>query len=322
MLFCEKFCQGNRRENLGRGASMSKDFYTLLILPKKHSSAKKVGLSGTLVKGVSVFIVVVILFLMYFSYDYIHIRREQAELKRLKVQTVEQRKLIDGLMARLDRFSLKMEELKQFDKKIRILANIVTGRDKEQLLGIGGPVSEENRIRAGIGDDEKAMIADAHRQVDVLMDEAISRQKSFASLLALLKEKKSIMASTPSLWPVRGWVTSEFGYRISPFGGEREFHKGIDIATRFGQPIRAPADGVVAEVTYQNDAGRTILIDHGHGLSTFYAHLSRATVRPGAPVRKGDRIGYVGNTGRSTGSHLHYTVMLNGVSVNPRKYLN
>jgi len=264
----------------------------------------------------------IILFMMYFSYDYIHIRREQAELKRLKAQTAEQREQIDGLVAKVGLFSSKMEELKQFDKKIRILANIVTGRDKEQLLGVGGPVSEENRIRAVIAADEKTMIADAHRQVDRLMDEAISREKSFASLLAFLKEKKSIMAATPSLWPVKGWVTSEFGRRISPFGGEGEFHRGIDIATKFGQTIQAPAAGVVAEVTHQNDVGRTILIDHGHGLSTSYAHLSKAAVRPGAPVRKGDRIGYVGNTGRSTGAHLHYTVMLNGIAVNPRKYLN
>ncbi len=301
---------------------MPKNFYTLLILPRKHSSAKKVSLSSTLVKGVCIFVMGIILFMMYFSYDYIHIRREKAELKRLKLQTVEQREQIDGLVVKVDLFSSKMEELKQFDKKIRILANLVTGRGKEQLLGVGGPASEENRIRARIAADERAMIADAHRQVDSLMNEAVSRQKSFASLLVLLKEKKSIMAATPSLWPVKGWVTSEFGRRISPFSGEGEFHKGLDIATGYGRAVQAPADGVVAEVTYQNDVGRTILIDHSHGLSTMYAHLSRAAVRPGAPVRKGDRIGYVGNTGRSTGSHLHYSVMLNGVSVNPRKYVN
>ncbi len=88
------------------------------------------------------------------------------------------------------------------------------------------------------------------------------------------------------------------------------------------EPIQAPADGVVAEVAYQHDVGQMIRIDHGHGISTFYGHLSKAVVRPGATVSKGDRIGYVGNSGRSTGSHLHYAVMLNGVPVNPRKYLN
>jgi len=183
-------------------------------------------------------------------------------------------------------------------------------------------VSEENHLRSRMAADDKAMIAGIGRQVEGLMDDALARERSFADLLAYLKEKKSLLASTPSIWPVAGWVTSEFGQRTSPFGGDREFHKAIDIATRIGKPIQAPADGIVAEVAFQNDVGQMIRIDHGHGISTFYGHLSTAAVRAGATVHKGDRIGYVGNTGRSTGSHLHYAVMLNGVSVNPRKYLN
>jgi len=301
---------------------MPKNFYTLLILPKKDSSAKKISLSSTLVKGVSIFVMGLILFMMYFSYDYIHIRREQAELKRLKMQTAEQRKQIDGLVAKVDQFSIKMDELRQFDKKIRIMAKLVTGRDKEQLLGIGGPVSEENRLRSRMAADDKTMIAGIGRQVDRLMDDALSREQSFANLLAYLQEKKSLLASTPSIWPVPGWVTSEFGQRTSPFGGDREFHKAIDIATRIGKPIQAPADGIVAEVAFQQDVGQMIRIDHGHGISTFYGHLSKVVVRAGATVHRGDRIGHVGNSGRSTGSHLHYAVMLNGVPVNPRKYMN
>ena len=301
---------------------MPKNFYTLLILPKKDSSAKKISLSSTLVKGVSIFVMGLILFVMYFSYDYIHIRREQAELKRLKQQTVEQRKQIEGLVTKVDQFAVKMDDLRQFDKKIRIMANLVTGKDKEQLLGIGGPVSEENRLRSRMAADDKAMIAGIGRQVDRLMDDALSREQSFANLLAYLQEKKSLLASTPSIWPVAGWVTSEFGPRTSPFGSDKEFHKAIDIATRIGKPIQAPADGIVAEVAFQNDVGQMIRIDHGHGISTIYGHLSQAVVRVGATVHKGDRIGYVGNTGRSTGSHLHYAVMLNGIPVNPRKYLN
>ena len=190
---------------------MPKNFYTLLILPKKDSSAKKISLSSTLVKGVSIFVMGLILFVMYFSYDYIHIRREQAELKRLKLQTVEQRKQIDGLVAKVDQFAVKMDELRQFDKKIRIMANLVTGRDKDQLLGIGGPMSEENRLRSRMAADDKAMIAGINRHVDRLMDDALFREQSFADLLAYLKEKKSLLDSTPSIWPVAGWVTSEFG---------------------------------------------------------------------------------------------------------------
>lgn len=301
---------------------MPKNFYTLLILPKKDSSAKKISLSSTLVKGVSIFVMGLILFVMYISYDYIHIRREQAELKRLKQQTVEQRKQIDGLVTKVDQFSIKMDELNQFDKKIRIMAKLVTGRDKEQLLGIGGPVSEENRLRSRMAADDKAMIEGIERRVDRLMDDAVSREQSFAALLLRLQEKKSLLAATPSVWPVAGWVTSEFGKRISPFGNETEFHKGIDIATRIGRPIQAPADGIIAEVAYDHGLGQMVRIDHGHGVSTLYGHLSKAAVRVGATVSKGDRLGYVGNTGNSTGSHLHYAVMLNGIPVNPRRYIN
>jgi murein DD-endopeptidase MepM/ murein hydrolase activator NlpD len=301
---------------------MAKNFYTLLILPKKDSSAKKISLSSTLVKGVSIFVMGLILFVMYISYDYIHIRREQAELKRLKLQTVEQRKQIDGLVAKVDQFSIKMDELKQFDKKIRIMAKLVTGRDKEQLLGIGGTVSEENRLRSKMAADDKTMIAGIDRRVDRLMDDAVTREQSFTALLLRLQEKKSLLAATPSTWPVLGWVTSEFGKRVSPFGNGTEFHKGIDIATRIGRPIQAPADGVVAEVAYEHGLGQMVRIDHGHGVSTVYGHLSKAAVRAGTTVSRGDRIGYVGNTGSTTGSHLHYTVMLNGVPVNPRRYIN
>ncbi len=301
---------------------MSKNFYTLLILPKKDSAAKRISLSGTLVRGVTVFVMGLVLFMMYFSYDYIHIRREQVELQRLRQQTGEQRRQIDGLVAKVDQFADKMDELRQVDRKIRILAKLVTGKDKNQLLGIGGPVSEENRLRSQMVADDKTMIVEIGRHVDRLMNDASSREQSFADLLAYLQEKKSILAATPSSWPVMGWVTSEFGRRLSPFGGEVEIHKGIDIATRFGRTVQAPADGIIAEVAYKQDVGTMVRIDHGHGISTLYGHLSKAVVRVGTTVRKGERIGQVGNTGRSTGSHLHYAVMLNGVAVNPRKYLN
>ena len=301
---------------------MSKNFYTLLILPKKDSSAKKISLSSALVKGISIFLMALILVVMYFSYDYIHIRREHAELKRLKLQTIEQRKQIDGLVDKVDQFAIHMDELRQVDKKIRIMANLVTGREKDQLLGIGGPMSEENRLRSKMNADNKEMIAGINRHVDRLMDDALFRERSFTDLLTYLKEKKSLLDATPSRWPVVGWVTSEFGWRTSPFGGDREFHKAIDIATRIGKPIQAPADGIVAEVAFQHDVGQMIRIDHGHGISTFYGHLSKAAVRAGATVRRGDLIGYVGSSGRSTGSHLHYAVIMNGVSINPRKYLN
>ncbi|HRR40698.1 MAG TPA: M23 family metallopeptidase, partial [Syntrophales bacterium] len=126
----------------------------------------------------------------------------------------------------------------------------------------------------------------------------------------------------PSIWPVRGWVSSEFGIRQSPFTGRREFHKGIDIAADPGREIVAPADGIVVLNGRDPNMGLVVQLNHSQGFSTIYGHLLRSVVRKGQILRRGDVIGFIGNSGRSTGPHLHYTMLLNGVPVNPRKYLN
>jgi murein DD-endopeptidase MepM/ murein hydrolase activator NlpD len=125
----------------------------------------------------------------------------------------------------------------------------------------------------------------------------------------------------PSLWPVQGTVTSSFGERLDPFRGEGAFHSGIDIATSIGDAVRATADGTVLKASMGNGYGREVVLDHGHGISTLYAHLSGFAVTVGQDVRRGDIIGYVGSSGRSTGPHLHYEVRIHDTPVNPHKYL-
>jgi len=170
-------------------------------------------------------------------------------------------------------------------------------------------------------DVERVIIGRVQGSIDQLLMEADRQQQSFKELLEFLKRQKSMLATTPSIWPVRGWVTSEFGYRISPFTGRREFHRGIDIATRIRTEIVAPAAGII--VTAKKDAGmgNEIRIDHGNGIITVYGHLLKFTVKRKQRVKRGDLIGYVGNSGRSTGPHLHYGVMVKGIYVNPRRHL-
>lgn len=127
--------------------------------------------------------------------------------------------------------------------------------------------------------------------------------------------------SAPNLWPVEGPVTGSFGERIDPFNGEGAFHSGVDIGAVFGQPIIAPADGVVDFADFMGGYGRAIIVDHGHGITTRYGHLKSFAVFPGQHVHRGDTIGYVGDSGRSTGPHLHYEVRINDIPVNPHKYL-
>ena len=127
--------------------------------------------------------------------------------------------------------------------------------------------------------------------------------------------------AAPNLWPVEGQVTGSFGERIDPFNGEGAFHSGVDISSAYGHPIVAPADGVVTFTDVWGGYGKAIIIDHGNGISTRYGHLSGFAVTAGQAVRRGDVIGYVGASGRSTGPHLHYEVRINDTPVNPYKYL-
>ncbi len=129
------------------------------------------------------------------------------------------------------------------------------------------------------------------------------------------------LADAPSLWPVEGRVASSFGEREDPLNGEGAFHSGIDIDAPYGTPVRAAADGEVTAATVEAGYGREIVLDHGHGVTTLYGHLSGFAVVPGDHVVRGQVIGYVGQSGRTTGPHLHYEVRLRSVPVNPHKYL-
>ncbi len=129
------------------------------------------------------------------------------------------------------------------------------------------------------------------------------------------------LADAPSLWPLEGRVTSSFGERLDPFNGEGAFHSGIDICAPYGTPVRAAADGDVTGAPLGTGYGRGIVLDHGHDVLTVYGHLSAIAVLPGQHVMRGQVIGYVGESGRATGPHLHYEVRVHNVPVNPHKYL-
>jgi murein DD-endopeptidase MepM/ murein hydrolase activator NlpD len=129
------------------------------------------------------------------------------------------------------------------------------------------------------------------------------------------------VADAPSMWPIEGPITSSFGEREDPFNGEGAFHSGIDISAPSGSPVRATADGDVSDASMGAGYGREVVLNHGHDLMTVYGHLSAIAVLPGQHVTRGEVIGYVGQSGRSTGPHLHYEVRVHNVPVNPHKYL-
>lgn len=304
---------------------MPKHFYTLLIIPhKKKDSVKKFLATPIHFRIVSAVSVVLFCFFGYCAVDYLTIKLEQMELANLRQLASTQQEQIDTLQDKISFFDRQLADLKQVDEKIRNMASELTGKSRkpsrkeeaksrEQALGIGGPMPADEA-----GRDK---LTGLNRRMDRLLEDASARERSLAELQEFLRAQRSIAAVTPSILPVAGWVTSEFGRRTNPFGGRGEFHTALDIATKLGAPIQAPADGIVANVEKRPDMGLMIQIEHGRGISTLYAHLFRAAVSKGQVVKRGDVIGYVGNSGRSTGPHLHYAVSLNGVYVNPRNYL-
>jgi murein DD-endopeptidase MepM/ murein hydrolase activator NlpD len=304
---------------------MPKHFYTLLIIPhKKKDSVKKFLATPIHFRIVTVVSVVLFCFFGYCAVDYLTIKLEQMELANLRELASTQQEQIDTLQEKISFFDRQLADLKQVDEKIRNMASELTGKrgkgavkDKtparEQLRGIGGPMPADEAGRN--------QLTGLNRRMDRLLEDASARERSLAELHEYLRAQRSLAAVTPSIWPVAGWVTSEFGRRTNPFGGRGEFHTALDIAAKLGAPIQAPADGIVANVEKRPDMGLMVQIEHGRGIQTLYAHLFRSAVSKGQVVKRGDVIAYVGNSGRSTGAHLHYSVSLNGVYVNPRNYL-
>jgi len=297
---------------------VSDNFFTFMIIPNRKSGVKKISVPKVAIRNILIGAIVVVLIALFVIYDYASIKRDRAELARLRTQTKEQSRQLQDMGMKIDQFADRLEALRQYDKQIRVLAH-ETNLSKKMPLGVGG--SEEVRMKDLLDKDHEQIIAGMRRNIEKLHEEANERERSFTELLEYLGQQKAVLASTPSLWPVKGWVTSEFGMRRSPFRSGMEFHKGLDISTRFGKEVVAPADGLVIGSGYGPQDGNYVKIDHGHGFTTVYLHLSRMTVKQGTRVNRGDVIGYVGDTGRSTGPHLHYAVLVNNVEVNPRKYL-
>jgi murein DD-endopeptidase MepM/ murein hydrolase activator NlpD len=157
--------------------------------------------------------------------------------------------------------------------------------------------------------------------LDALAGVAERQERSLRDLQGYFEKTRKLLASAPSGWPARGWVTSDFGARMDPITAQRVMHQGMDIATPHGHPVTSPSDGTVVFAGVENGYGKVITVDHGYGLKTRYGHLSEIAVKAGEKVKRGERLGAVGSTGRSTGPHLHYEVRVNGIPENPRKFM-
>ncbi len=296
--------------------------YTVILLPPEgHARVRRFRLRSWLVGGVASLLICLGLAAAYFGHDYYRLKKALPDINRLQKENLAQRTEIIGFTERLSEFRAEMEKLSQFNHKLKVVLGLETAGAAGAYQGQGGSDSEASKPKWALEKQLNRQMKAMRRELERLSHEASLSEQTQQELQSFLESRKSVLAATPSIWPARGWITSTFGMRRSPFTGKREFHKGLDIANKYRSPIYAPADGIVARVGREGGYGRIIEINHGYGLKTRYAHLRRALVKSGQLVKRGQQIAQMGNSGRSTGSHLHYEVWLNGKPVNPYNYI-
>ena len=301
----------------------NKEYFTFMFLPGPNERVRTLSISKSALKTAVLSLVAVVILSLYLVYEYNDAKDKVWELQSVREELMQQKAQVQGFALNLLDYKRQMFLLRDLDTKLRRVVSLGPRDRAQQALGIGGPdeLGLQNLTQMGEKKQEEAL-KEMHQELSQLKGAATRQETSLQMLIEYFEDKRSLYASTPSIWPVRGWVTSPFGPRTSPFSGIPTFHEGIDIAAQTGTPIIAPADGVVIKAEFSTGYGNMVEISHGYGIKTIFGHNSRLNVKAGQLVRRGDVISYVGDTGSSTGPHLHYEVRLNGLPVNPVKYLN
>lgn len=252
----------------------------------------------------------------YFA-DHAALKRQLAEAE----QTVQEQNIqLVSLSNKVSSLSSDLTRVVDLDDKLRIMLNLEPG-DVRMTSALGG--AETDTFAEGyLSLHRQDLLArKMHSFIDQLNTEARLEEIRQQELLQAIRNNQEVLAATPSIWPVRGWISSSFGYRKSPFTGRREFHKGLDIAGPTGTPVYAPAKGTVLFLGKEGGYGKMLVLDHGNGLVTRYGHLNDSSLKISQVVQRGEIIATMGNSGRSTGPHLHYEVRVDGVPVNPERYI-
>ncbi|MFQ5932433.1 MAG: M23 family metallopeptidase [Nitrospiraceae bacterium] len=241
----------------------------------------------------------------------------------------------------LDDLKRRMLAMKEVNQQLRVMLGIEERKPQDLISGQGGeetPIVESQQGPPAKAEESELQTPDqvsltegdaaedpltrkVQQDLTWLESQANDQERALQELTEAAKKKSARWAALPSIWPVKGWITSRFGPRLSPFTDQRAFHNGLDIGARPNTPIKAAAAGRVRATGFDSMMGNLVLLDHGYGKQTEYAHLSKILVKRGQKVKRGDAIGLLGNTGHSTGPHLHYMVKVNGRAVNPLTYI-
>jgi murein DD-endopeptidase MepM/ murein hydrolase activator NlpD len=290
---------------------MANEFYTLIVVPHAKARFRKFQVSVRLTRWVLGSLSVLALALVSIVVHYTMISVEVAELKRLQGENLALATKARAYEENAGRLQARVLTLQNMVTKLGLMAGVEKSLPDAQVGGVGGLSNLETTAPSV---DIAASLEGIDQTVSALT------QKS-TRLQAFFEDQQQLLSATPSIWPVRGYLSASFGNRKDPFTGMPDFHPGIDVSTPRGTPVVAPADGVVVFVGKKRGYGKALVIDHGYGVVTRYGHLDGWNVRPGQRVRRGDSIAFVGNTGRSTAPHLHYEVWVDDQLRNPIEFI-
>lgn len=294
--------------------------YHIVFFRDNQGGARKVHVRGWMFLTLPLLFVVLVAgnaYLWRYYRDHLIMERR---LELSEKSTQEQKTQILSLSSKIKNLEKDVDRVRDFDAKLRMMLN--PDNTKVQKVGpVGGASSAEFSNDYLPLYRQELLARKMHEflrqlNLDVRLEEV--RQQD---ILHQLRTNQNLLAATPSIWPTEGYITSRFGWRTNPFTGKREFHKGLDIAGPLGTAIMAPARGKVISTGRDGSYGLSVKVDHGSGLITRYAHLHKSLVKVGQIVNRGDVIASLGNSGRSTGPHLHYEVQIGGMPVDPLRYI-
>jgi murein DD-endopeptidase MepM/ murein hydrolase activator NlpD len=293
--------------------------YTLIVVSDHSQAVRKFRMprrwlrNGVVGGGIAAVIALVTV-VHYFT-----LLSASAESRALKEENAQLRSQVLLVQEKVAHVQATLDRVERFDAKLRSAVTHLQDPERNLAIGPVGSTGAGAAVAAAPAGQEP--ISALPGRIASLENEAARQEASLRELQEYFDDQKSLLASTPSLWPTQGWVTSDFGVRLDPYSADRSMHQGLDISTPHGQPVQSPSDGTVVFNGTEGGYGKVMVIDHGYGVKTRYGHLSETFVRLGERVARGQKVAAVGNTGRSTGPHLHYEVRVNGIPENPRKFV-
>lgn len=292
---------------------MGKKFYTIMIVPHAAAKFRRVKVSKNFVVLAGSFLGLLITAGLMFPHFLLKSSQLRAALDKLNVENTELKRANEKFDASLADLRTKLSEFETKANKFALMVGV------EDLNGAQLAAGGSSFDLKGLSPKASQSIIEG--EINTLKERSGALQDSFRVLDMAFQKQSLLLSSTPSIFPVRGLMGNGFGWRRDPFTGMRDFHQGLDMVAPLGTKVIAPADGIVTKVGESGGFGNCVFVSHGYGIITRYGHLTAAGVRVGQRVKRGDVLGTVGSTGRSTGPHLHYEVLVHQRNVDPAKYI-